>query len=173
MDIGKCLLALDAMSLRWFSASHCHVDLRNIAQRLRLKHAARVTGEPLAEMASHDQPRFHESDSQSAHDSQRGEDRPSKRQKVRPGLPEQEANSKDNPVQNAWTGENARVPPSWTPVFQYNGPNFGFDALQPALDQPAGILGDGFDLNTIGLFNDMGWDNFDQSLGEGYGPSGP
>ncbi|KAK6087175.1 C6 transcription factor [Seiridium cupressi] len=54
---------------------------------------------------------------------------------------------------------NSSAWPAWTPILQYNGPDFGFDAMQLGFHQVESQPLIDFGLSN-GLFDDMGWTDF-------------
>ncbi|KAH8203149.1 hypothetical protein TruAng_002670 [Truncatella angustata] len=88
-----------------------------------------------------------------------GEPRGTKRPREQ-NEPQVEISSRRSGNHASESSGNASLLPEWAPIAQYNGPDFGFDALQfdiqPGEDQILNAL----DLNHTGLFDDMGWQDF-------------
>jgi hypothetical protein len=53
----------------------------------------------------------------------------------------------------------------WMPIIQYNGPDFGFDALQYDFQQGESQTLDDLGVSTTSLFDDMGWSDYNIDFG--------
>ncbi|KAK9773082.1 putative Fungal-specific transcription factor domain-containing protein [Seiridium cardinale] len=156
-EIIRCLEALQSMGLRWSSARHCHHALKALLERLNNQTAADSFVDQLDSNIDERQPRQAEVQTipapielnQSTKRPRTYEDdvqvEPTARRVAMSSEPFRDGNS------SAW--------PAWTPILQYNGPDFGFDAMQLGFHQVESQPLIDFGLSN-GLFDDMGWTDF-------------
>ncbi|KAI0174850.1 hypothetical protein BJ166DRAFT_157217 [Pestalotiopsis sp. NC0098] len=139
------------MSPRWASARHCHHALKALLNRLHTQPASEIPIETAAETDARpnmnsDEPDVTCSDTSRATKRKRVEETSTSVTNIQGSF----ANSEQSLVEDVSTW------PSWTPVLQYNGPDFGFDALHLGFPQSGGQPFGDFDLDNTGLFTDMG-----------------
>ncbi|KAH8667017.1 fungal-specific transcription factor domain-containing protein [Xylariales sp. PMI_506] len=64
-----------------------------------------------------------------------------------------------DPRSNVLGGSAAIAAQNWVPILDYIGPDFGFDAVHPDLQEvPQSLLHGGFAYNVDDMFNDVNWD---------------
>lgn len=145
------------MSVRWSSAGHCLRALKELLSRLGDESVSDATTQPPALVIGELQTVPTENTANPMRAS--GEPRGTKRSRP---LETHYMEDSTRRIENStdYFGGNASLLPNWAPIPEYNGPDFGFDSsrfgVQPFEDQ---LLD--FDLNQTGLFNDMGWQEFD------------
>ncbi|KAF3018562.1 hypothetical protein E8E14_012756 [Neopestalotiopsis sp. 37M] len=157
IEITRCLKALQSMSPRWSCARSCHHALKTLLVHLN---TPPVTIDPItAEHAETGGERqsagavmlaANETDEPRAAKRKRTDDDPESAIPTRlPTADMQQTIPQDGPI---W--------PALTPVLQYNGPDFGFDALHLGFQQDGSdLLGD-IDFDTAGLLTDMTWNGY-------------
>lgn len=139
------------MSPRWASARHCHHALKALLSRLHTQPAPEIPMETAADIDTRpnmnaDGPAVTDPDTSRA----------TKRKRV------EETFAFVTNIQGPFANpeqplaEDVSTWPSWTPVLQYDGPDFGFDALHLGFPQSGGQPFGDFDLDNTGLFTDMG-----------------
>lgn len=147
------------MAKWWNSAQHCHYALESLLGHLEnrsgmdevVDHTRTSNSQLRADLA--DLPNNHTMFSENP----RGTKRPRTQDDVPTASSPQQFSSDNRP-----DPQNAIAPswPTWTPIFQYNGPDFGFDALQLGYQQTNSQSRSGFDFSNTGFFDDMGWTGY-------------
>lgn len=139
------------MSPRWASARHCYYALKALLSRLHTQPAPEIPTETAADIDARpnlnaDEPAVTDPDTSRATKRKRTEETSTSVTNITGCF----ANPEQSLVEDVSTW------PSWTPVLQYNGPDFGFDALHLGFPQSGGQPFGDFDLDNTGLFTDMG-----------------
>lgn len=150
------------MSRRWGSAKRCHHALKTLVTRLNTSQP--TGGGPSSTRINDEQQSLVQPDESFVDGMASEEARRAKRPRVQYGTSMQSTAGMG--LSNPLEVPNGSVPKmhEWTPVLQYHGPDFGFDALQPDVPGENCHFTGTFDFNSTGLFNDIGWSSFDPDL---------
>lgn len=161
-EITKCVEILKLMGHRWASARHCYHALKTLLSRLGAQ-AVSATPEPL--LSGLEQPLFAQPEPPAVSSPVPDETRGTKRQRLQENDLSEPTERRFTTTSEGLLNENMSAWPSWTPILQYNGPDFGFDALQFGVEQSEDQLMADFSLSNMGLFDDAGWNSSNYGFG--------
>ncbi|ETS78144.1 hypothetical protein PFICI_10206 [Pestalotiopsis fici W106-1] len=152
IEINKCLVALRSMSPRWTNARSCQHALKALLSRL---HTPSITSQTTTTEQAENGDDRQSLNTDAAAAGETEEPRATKRKRIEDAS--KSATSTRVPAENLNQPLSEDIPawPTWTPVLQYNGPDFGFDALHLGFQQGDGEgLGE-FDFSNAPLLTDM------------------